>query len=361
MSSRSIRLDARALRDWCHACLMRVGMSPDDALTVADNLVYADLRGTESHGVIRLGIYLERLRRRLVDPCATPRVVSQKGGTALIDGCNGMGQVVGVFAMDKAIELARAHGTSAVGVRRSNHYGVAAYYVERAISAGMIAFAYTNASPTMAPWGGTQPYLGTNPYAFGVPAGRYGHVLLDMATSVVSRGRIMVAKQQAHRIPEGWAISAEGRPTRDPDEALQGTVLPLGGHKGYGLALMIDLMAGVLTGAGFGRRVGNLYDLSGPPQDVGVYFQVVDVESFMPLEAFVRRVEEMITEIKAIPPAPGVEGILLPGERERRIARERELQGIPVPLELLGELEAIGAQLGLTPPLTERAAMTDGP
>src|SRR3712207_3994940 len=304
-------------------------MPHEDASIVADSLVQANLRGVDSHGVARVGIYVKRLEMGLVNPRPNVEVAREGAGTLLVDGDNGMEQVVGVRAIDLGLDKAKESGGVSVGVRRSNHYGAGAYYVQRAVDRDTVAFAYSNAPPTMAPWGGVDPYVGTNPYAFGVPAGKHPPIILDMATSIVARGKIILAAQKGESIPEGWAIDKHGNETTDAQEALEGSVLPFGGPKGYALSLMIDIMAGTLTGAGFGPRVTSLYDNFDEPQDVGAFFQLIDIGQFADPDAFKANIDRMIEEIKASRKSAGTEEIFLPGEIEYRMEQEREASGIP--------------------------------
>ncbi|PWG61525.1 Ldh family oxidoreductase [Sediminicurvatus halobius] len=340
-----------ALQEHCSAILAHHGLPAADAGVVAASLVDANLRGVDSHGVTRMTIYVERLQRGLVAARPDIRVVQDRGASLLLDGDNGMGAVVASRALDIALERLPQHGSVTVGVRNTNHYGSGAYYAERAADAGAAAFLYSNAPSTMAPWGGVDPYLGTNPYTFAVPAGRYRPVILDMATSVVARGKIILAAERGERIPEGWAIDGEGRPTTDAQSALEGSVLPFGGPKGYGIALMVDIMAGVLTGAGFGPRIGDLYRDLEQPQNVGAFIHLTDVGAFLPMETFRARMDEMIEEIKSARRAAGVEEIFLPGEIERRTAERRRERGIPLPAETVAQLETLGSPLSasLTP------------
>ena len=329
---------------------VRLGVTEEAARHVAACLVTAELRGIASHGLTRVPVYARRVRMGLVNPRAVPRVERTGVGTARVDGDNGMGALVGSIAIQEAMALADDAGVGAVAVFRSNHFGVAAYYVAQAVERGYIALMASNAPPTMAPWGGRAALLGTNPIAIGVPAGRHPPILLDMATSVVARGRVILAAQRGERIPEGWALDREGRPTTDARAALEGCVLPFGGPKGSALALVIDVLCGVLAGAGFGSRVRSMYDVWDAPQDVGHFALVVDVGRYMPREVFLRRVDELIDEVKACPPALGHDEVLLPGEKEHRLAQRRLSEGIPLPLDVLGQLrevaeEVLGADL----------------
>jgi LDH2 family malate/lactate/ureidoglycolate dehydrogenase len=327
---------------------MEAGVPEQNAFIVAESLVQANLRGVDSHGVVRTPIYLTRIKRKMVDPNAEIAVATESESTALVDGGNNFGAVVGVRATQLALDKARQAGASFVGVKRSNHFGTGAYYALKAIEQNMILMIMSNASQTMPPTGGVRPFIGTNPLAVGVPAGKAIPFLLDMATSVVARGKIIVAAQKGQKIPLGWAVDKYGNPTTDADAALEGAVLPVGGAKGYGISFMIDILCGVLTGAGFGKYVNNMYENWEEPQNVGHVFIAVDISHFMPLELFEARMEQYIREIKKEPKAPGVEEILIPGEIEHRRTLELKRSGILLPEKLALELEAIGREYGVS-------------
>ena len=247
-----------------YACrvLERLDVPPDDARDTATCLLKAELRGVDSHGLVRLPVYARRIQKGVVNARPDIRIASRTGATALLDGGNGLGPVVGSRAMDEALALAATYGTGFVGVRHSNHFGPAAYYVEKAIAAGCVGLAISNAPPNMAPFGGKTRFLGTNPLAIGIPAGRESPLIFDASTSVVARGKIIVAAQTGKAIPEGWAVDPEGHPTTDANLALAGAVLPFGGPKGSALSFIIDIACGVLTGAAFASHLNTLEDLS---------------------------------------------------------------------------------------------------
>lgn len=335
-------LPAETLRTFCQECLLKRDMAPEDAFIVADSLVRANLRGVDSHGVTRLGIYVKRLGMGLINPRPNIKVSSESEATLLVDGDNGPGQVVAIRTLDLGLDKVKQSGSVSIGVKHSNHYGAGAYHVQHAVAQDTIAFAYSNAPPTMAPWGGVEPYIGTNPYAYGVPAGEHEPIIFDMATSVVARGKIIMAARTGEPIPEGWAIDEDGLPTTDAQAALEGTVLPFGGPKGYAIALMVDIMAGVLTGAGFGPRVKDIYKNFDEPQDVGAFFQLTDINHFMPIATFKSRVDQMIDEIKSVRKAQGTEQIFLPGEIENQMEQQRFSSGITLGPEALEELEKVG-------------------
>lgn len=340
-------MQAHQLKRFMIAVLSELGLTPEDGGIVADSLVGANLRGVDSHGVTRLSIYAKRLELGAINPRPDIKVIAESDATLLVDGGNGMGQVVGYRAMELGIAKAKRHGAVDVAVRNSNHFGTGAFFLQQAVAHDLIAYAMSNAPSTMAPWGGLQPYLGTNPYAFGVPAGQYAPILVDMATSVVARGKIITASKEGKDIPEGWAIDKEGRPTTNAEAALAGSVLPFAGPKGYAIAMMVDLMSGVLGGAGFGSHVNNIYGDYDKTQNVGHYFHLTDISRFMPVELFKQRVDQMIGEMKHSPKAAGVEEIFVPGEIENRIEERRLREGIPLSAEVYDDLQRTGAQFGV--------------
>lgn len=339
-----------ALQQFCEGILMRVGLSAAHADDVARCLVYADACGVESHGVSRLPIYAKRIAMGVVNPKATPRVLSPPGqALRVVDGDNAPGAVVGIFAIREAIATAKAQGAGFVLARNSNHFGVAAYYVGLAAEQGCVAICGTNAPPNMAVWGAREPALGTNPLAIAAPAGRYGQVNLDMSSSIVAKGKILMHARKGIPVPEGWALDPEGNPTTDSHAAAAGVVLPFAGPKGSGLGLMIDLMAGVLSGASFGDEVRDQYADFERPQNVGHFFIAVDVARAMDTDVYADRVEAFCASLKAKSRALGVEEILLPGESKRRQAAQRRIKGIVIDATVGLELDRLAAEYGCTP------------
>ena len=328
-----------------------VGLPEKDAEQVAGALVRANLRGIDTHGVFRVPTYLKRLRLGLNNP--HPKITIRQAANAAfhIDGDNGMGAVVGRRAMDEAIRLARLHGTGVVAVMNSNHYGMAANYVLQAVEAGMIGMAFTNASPALPPWGGRAPFFGTSPLAVGIPAGEETPFVLDMAMSVLARGNIFVAAQAGKSIPPGLALDSLGRPTTDPQSVINGgTMLPFGGVKGAALAMLMDILCGVFTGAAFGGDVGNPHKTFDRPQNVGHCFICMRPDLFMPLVEFKARMDELIRRTKSQPRADGFDEILIPGEREARTERERLVKGIPLSPEVYDSLIKEAARAGIPGP-----------
>lgn len=340
------RIAADALRGVCQQLLERVGVPSDQAALIARVIVRADLRGIASHGVLRLPAYVHKVQRGLMAARTQVTLVREKGATALLDGGGGFGQVAGVRGMEEAIRRAEEYGVGSVGVRNANHFGIAAYYAMMALKKGMIGLVVSNAAPSMAPWGGTEPLLGSNPVCVAIPTGEEVAVVLDMASAVVARGKIRLAARQGQKIPLGWALDAQGRPTDDPRAALKGTLLPIGGPKGYGIALVNDALAGVLTGSPFGPAIPSLHDLS-CRSAVGFFFQALDVTAFAERAEFEARMQQMLATIRGSARAEGVERIYVPGEIEWEKEREREAHGVPVSEAVLDELRKLAKELGV--------------
>jgi LDH2 family malate/lactate/ureidoglycolate dehydrogenase len=343
--------DASGLREFTQAIFERLGLPAPDAATVADCLVQANLRGLDSHGVARITIYAKRLRLGLVNP--KPALTTQQvaPSAARLDGQDGMGMVVGTAAMEAAVELARATGIGLVGVHRSTHYGMAAYYVLQAIAKDCMGFAFTNSSPGMAPYGGTKPILGVNPLAVGVPAGRRPAFVLDMAMSVMARGKMRLAAAHGEPIAEGLGVDAQGKPTADGMAVFGGgAVLPFGGAKGSGLAIWMEIMGGVFAGAAFAGEMKSLYEDFTGPQRIGHVFMAIRPDLFMPMATFKARMDVMIDRLKDSGPVePGGE-VLMPGEREARCEAERSRTGVPLTAEVLRTLAPEAAAAGLALP-----------
>lgn len=330
-----------ALRAYCMSLLKTQGLEEDSAYTVADCLVDADLCGVESHGVSRMGIYLERLEKGAVQAKGDMKILSEYAGCMAYSAQNIMGMVAGKAAMQSCIEKARISGACVSTVRNSNHFGMASYYARMAADAGMIGFATTNAPPNIAPWGSSQPFLGTNPIAISAPT--HGEpIILDMAPSVVAMGKVILAAKLGKSIPEGWAITADGRPTTDPSEGMKGSVLPIGGPKGYGIALFVDILCGILSGAGYGPHLNNMWNDFANPQGIGHFFMAIDIEKLMDLELFRSRLECMVREIKELPKQEGVEEIFMPGEIENRRRNKGKKDGIVLSEVVYNELQDLG-------------------
>lgn len=343
-----VRLKVETLRAFVADVLERSGLSEHHASTAAHHIVLADMRGIQSHGVRLLPAYVKRLRLGLINPKAMPVVLRESGASLLVDGDNGLGQVVSDTAMRLCIERARASGgVASVGVRNSNHFGAAATFAILATEEQMLGVATSNGAPAMAPWGGSKPYFGANPLAVAIPAGTGPPVVFDMATSVAARARIRMAAERGETIPEGWGITRDGRPTQNPREVLDGSLLPVGGAKGFGLVLTLEILSAVLTGACFGWASRDLYLGLDGPQGLGHFFLAIPVRAYADPEAFEEWMARLAAELRSITPSAGSPVVRLPGERADRTCRESEQLGIPVAESVLDELRALGADLGV--------------
>ena len=316
-----------------------MGVPAEDAALFAEVLVDADVHGVSTHGVSRLNIYLKRIDAGLIDAKAALKVDRRTGSILALDAGNGLGQIQARKALDMLAPLARQNGLAAATIRNSQHFGALSWYCNYVASRKMVLLAMTNCEPAMSPEGGYEAFFGTNPIAASFPTGKGFPVKIDLATSTVARGNIIAAQKKGAPIPEGWALDREGKPTTDASEALLGTVLTMAGHKGYALALMVEMFSGVLSGAAVGPDVGSMYKNMDRKQDVGHFFCLFDVSAFLDYEEYLRRVDETIDRIKAQKKRPGVEEILVPGERSARRARMHAAEGIPLPEETLKELE----------------------
>jgi LDH2 family malate/lactate/ureidoglycolate dehydrogenase len=337
---------AEDLSDFCLSVLKCVGVKENDAKTVAESLILANLRGVDSHGVARLPAYVERVIKSLINPLGPIEVVREYGATALIDAHNNFGQIAAMRAVHLVAEKARRFGVASVGVRNSNHFGMAAYYALKLTEQKLIGMILSNGPPAIAPWGGKTPMLGTNPVCIGFPAGKNDSIILDMAVSTVARGKIRLAALKREKIPEGWAFDEEGNPTNDPIATLRGSLSPIGGPKGYGLAVSTDVICGLVTGSNYLRHVKALDDFTGF-SGTGFFIEAINIESFVSYQEYVENITEYIKEIKGCPKKIGVSEIFLPGEIERREVESRSELGIPLSQEVLSELERLAEKFGV--------------
>ena len=323
-------------------------LSDEDAAIVAGCLVSADLRGVDTHGLCRIPIYLDRVRKKLINvrPTLKPNRVTPVA--ASLDGDNGFGFVVGMRAIHEAIDMAKTYGIGVVSVKRSTHFGMAASYAMPAVEAGMMAMVFSNASPAMPPWGGKDMMLGTNPFCLAAPAGKHPAVILDMSPAVAARGKIRRAERRGEKIPLGYALDGEGRPTTDPKAALGGVVLPIGEHKGSGLSMFMDIFGGVISGANFGGKVGDQYK-AGTPQDVGHFFLAMKPNLFVSEQDYRARIDTLIDRVRGAPKAHDVTEILVPGEPEDRYEAERRKSGIPYAASEVAALQDEAKKAGIQP------------
>lgn len=334
---------SETLIKFCSDVFEKLGVPHEDALIAADAIVGCNLRGVDTHGVIRMLVYTAKLKRGSVNPKPKIRPLRETKGTALIDGDNGLGQVVGYRAMQIAVQKAKEVGISCVSVRNSNHFGTCAHYSIMAPREDMIGIAITNTSASIAPTGGAEKMLANNPWSVAVPAGKQFPVVLDMANSVVAKGKIRQAAKEGRSIPLEWAVDKNGQPTTDPKAALEGFLLPVGGYKGYGITLMVDLLTGVLSNSAYGPRVKGV-DLADAIAGIAHTFMAIDVAAFDDVDEFKARMDAYIDEIKNSKKAAGVETIYMPGEIEFLKVQERRQKGIPIHINVVNDIRKIAQE-----------------
>lgn len=319
-------ISAQTLTDWVSQIFHAAGAPEEVAHLVARSLVESDLAGHDSHGVVRVRQYLDSIERGDLDPQARPVLVSDHGAICLVDARRGFGQVAARWAMEQGMAKARAHGLAAAGLFNCGHVGRLGEWVQMAADGGLIALAFCNGggiTGAVAPFGGAARLLGTNPIAAAVPLGDRPPLVLDFATSAVAEGKVRVARNRGQTIPEGWILDAQGHPTTDPNALYNGgMLLPTAGHKGYALSLLVEMLGGLLTGNG-SPALGGHYRPGN-----GVLFLLLNVDAFRPLADFLADSAALAARTKAVPPAPGFQEVLLPGEPEQRIAAQRRAQGI---------------------------------
>ncbi|GAA2212235.1 Ldh family oxidoreductase [Nonomuraea monospora] len=328
------------------AVLTSLGVPEPDARLVADSLVTADAWGHPSHGMLRLEWYADRLRSGAMRPVTEVATVLDGGAVAVLDGRDGVGQVVTAYAARDAVRRAGEHGVGVVAVRNSNHFGTAAYFTRMIAAEGCVALLTTNGSPAMAPWGGREKSVGANPWSIAAPGGRRGPVVLDLANTTVARGKIYAALEREQPIPEGWAQSAAGAPTTDARAAIDGLILPMAGHKGYGISFMMDVLSGVLTGSSYATDVAGPY-VPDRRSGCGHLLLALRLDAVADPADYARRLDDLIDRTKAVPLAPGFEEIFYPGEIEDRNAAATSVR---LPGKTLRGLERLAGTCGLPRP-----------
>jgi len=341
-----MKYDAEKIKSFCERVMESAGVGHRDAALFSSCLVTADMRGMHSHGVTRLKTYYQRCRMGLVDPKGVPAIVRDTPSLLIVDGNNSLGTVSAAFAMEKCVFRAKENGVCFAAVRGGNHFGIAAYYAHIAAQNGMIGIACANGPVAIPAIGGAQPVLGTSPLAITVPSPEGLPIDLDMATSVVARGKIKLAQKEGKPIPEGWGIDANGRSTTDPNQVQY--LLPFGGPKGFGIGLIIEILCSCLSGAKNAMTMGSLYDLSGTHQESGFFLGALNVGAVMDLDAFTSSVGELAAAIKASKRREGVSEILMPGELELRRHDQAAQEGIDIGPAVIEELEQLAKECGVT-------------
>jgi LDH2 family malate/lactate/ureidoglycolate dehydrogenase len=341
-----MKVDERTLRDATEEILALLGEERENARIAADSMVGADMRGVTTHGVNLLRMVSQRVAAKMLDLPTRIEVLKKDGATAILNGNNGLGQVAAHHGVRAGVERARHAGIGMAVVRNTNNIGALGYYTSRAAAVdGVVSILMTNGNPSVAPFGSADPFFGTNPLSIAVPSTGGRSLVLDMSASVVARGKIRLAATRGESIPPGWACDETGEPTTDPKRALKGSLLPLGGPKGSGLAMMIDILAGVLSGSSYSRRLKSFHELEGAT-GVGVCFIAIDISRFMDPGRFVEIIGEYVGEMKGLRKRPGVNDILVPGEVELLKEEESRRSGIEVPQSVATSMNEMLAKLG---------------
>lgn len=342
------RVDPSELRAFGYSVLEHAGVPDEHARRVVDALVRADLRGVDSHGMARLETYVEKFEAGGFN--TDPDIAVERVGESavFVDGDDGPGQSVGVRGMDAAMDLAAETGVGIAAVTNSNHFGTAAYYTERASAEDYVGLAMTNVGSDVAPFGGVSPFLGTNPVSFSIPTDREFPITLDMATSVVAMGKIDHATEEGEAIPDDWALDASGDATTDPGEVA--ALRPVGGPKGYGLAMVVDVLCGVLTGVGTSPTVGALYDDFEEPMRLGHFFAAIDPGIYRDVAEFRAATGTYVDRLKAQETREGVDEIRVPGELETLAKARNEREGVPLNEDARRGLAALADRYELTHP-----------
>jgi LDH2 family malate/lactate/ureidoglycolate dehydrogenase len=344
------RIPAAPLEAFVKRAFEAAGLPSGDADILAGLMVEADLRGSDTHGVIRLPLYLRRLKAGGVNPRPNIRVAQEKPSTALVDGDNGMGHLIMRFAAQTAIEKAKRTGVAWVGARMSNHAGPAALYAMMPLAHDMIGlYLAVGSNNHLPPWGSAENLLGTNPIAIAIPAGEEAPIVLDMAPTVAAFGKVRLKAQRGEEMPVGWMIGRDGKPLTDPKRADEGLLLPIGDYKGYGLSLIIGFLAGTLNSAAFGRDVIDFVKEQGKATNTGHAIVAVSVEAFARPGEFKRNVDAAIRAMRGAQRLPSVERIWLPGEQSHLKRQDRMANGIPMPKPLRDSLDAAARDLGIEP------------
>jgi L-2-hydroxycarboxylate dehydrogenase (NAD+) len=351
-------INHRTLEEFTRAVFTKLGMPESPAQIAAENLVKADLRGIDSHGVARLSGYVRLIHAGRINVNARPAIIHETPSTATLDGDAGLGLYVAHEAIKIAIDKAKTAGSGWVAVQNSSHFGIAAAHAELALKEDMIGFAMTNASPLVVPAGAKEPYFGTNPICITVPAGKHRPFIIDMATSAASNGKLEIAQRKGKPIPHGWAQTKDGHETNDP-HALKtgGTLLPLGGdadhsyHKGYGLGAWVDIFTGVLSGANFGMWVPPFVSFLDVKESVGKgighFVGAWRIDAFQPASEFKNRMDQWIDGIKSLQKNEGIEEVLIPGEPEFRAEAKRRIEGVPVNEKVIEDLRKLAGELDM--------------
>lgn len=343
-------ISSRDLLSFAKSVLIEVGLPTEHAHTVADSLVFANLRGIDSHGVVRLAPYVKRLEAGGTNLTPDIELVRDSPAIGLVDGDNAMGQITSMYAVTVAREKAKEVGVSFVGVRKSAHNGAASYYTHELAEGGMIGITTSNATPVMAAWGGADAVIGNNPLSIGVPRNGKFPLVFDAAMSKVAGGKVRLAAERGDSVPEGWIVDDGGNPTTNPNDILEGALLPFGDHKGFALAVMVEVLSSVITGAGMLHQNPFWAKELKADLNVGHSFMAIDVEQLIEPETYEQRLNWMVDTLHASSTADPSAEVLMPGEPEARTARDRRNNGIPISEKVWETLEELSATYGVQLP-----------
>lgn len=335
-----MKIKEAELKKTAEEILVSHGAAPEESEIVADILVAAEMRGIKTHGLKFLPIAIERINGGLIDIPTELKVLNDDGAVTHMDGGNGLGQFAAAKSMQSAIDKAEKFGLGLTLTRNTNHIGILSYYSSMAAERGMVGICMSNSASAMAPWGGVEAFFGTNPFSVAVPRKENSPIVLDMSTSIVARGKIRYANAVKEKIPLGWAIDKEGNPTSDPSSALEGSLLPIGGPKGYGMALFIDIICGLLSGSSYGKEIKTFHKPLGPT-GVGIMTMAVDIKRFMPEERFRDLLEEYVGQIKSSKKVSGNDTIYMPGEIEAERELENLKEGVELDSYILEQIKAL--------------------
>ena len=340
----SLHIQEGVLRSFVAQVLRQCGVPDADAEVAADVIITANLLGIDSHGVVRLSHYVRRLENGTIN--AEPNINLERTAKAvgIVDGDDGLGHVVASKAVQFAAEIAAESGTASVAIKRSSHFGIAGYYVRKLVENGLAGMATTSSDAFLIPFGGTTAFFGTNPIAYGFPTSG-PPVVLDMATTSIPYGKIVLAQKEGMSIPDDWGFDEEGKPTDDP-WAVQG-LHPAAGPKGSGMAMVIDIFSNLFPGTAFGPHIVKMYGEMEKKRNLGHFLNAWDITAFVPYDSFIERIDSMIKELHQVKPAEGFDAVYYPGEIEALRMQERRASGIAIEDGLYGELEELGRRLGV--------------
>lgn len=335
------------IRSFCEQVWERAGLSPDDAKTCVDVLLTADLRGQRTHGTTHMRDYCERLRLGTASPGAELDIRQTSATSFVVDANHAVGMVAGPKIMASCIAQARHSGACFASVHNGCHYGIGAYYPMMASNETMIGVSFANTPALVAPFGGADPLLGTNPVSVAIPAGRHPALVMDIATSVVAKGRISLALKEGQSIPEGWALDPDGAPTTDPARANVGALLPFGAHKGYAMMLIGSLLSFALSGADMDRDLPRFFEEPERLSNVGYFMGCIDISKYCDPQAFLSRVDDMLDLMKSCRPAQGSGGVMIPGEIEANMTQKTLAEGIDLSEATLRDFQELAETFGI--------------